>query len=310
MSTLARLPRIVHSSSVLALAAVCGLAVSAAAPRLAAQARASRATDRVMFVSVLDKSGAPVTSLSAPDFVIREDGVRREVISAEKATEPIMLAVLVDTSQAATTYIPDVRRALGPFVKRMAERNRVAIVGFGERPTVFTDYTRDLGLLQKGVDRVFPVSGSGSYLLQAVEDTCSGLDKHDFERAVVLAITAGGAEFSDQDYTQPLAVLRKSGATFDAMVFNVVPPDLSDSGQRNREMFVDAATSATGGSRVLMVTSMAIDGALSRLADELANQYRVTYGRPERLIPPQKIEVGVRQPGLTARGTPLLVRTR
>jgi hypothetical protein len=75
-------------------------------------------------------------------------------------------------------------------------------------------------------------------------------------------------------------------------------------------MFVDAATSATGGSRVLMVTSMAIDGALSRLADELANQYRVTYGRPERLIPPQKIEVGVRQPGLTARGTPLLVRTR
>jgi VWFA-related protein len=309
MSSLARLSRIERSLTLLALLAGC-FVLAAAAPRLAAQARTPRATDRVMFVSVLGKDGAPVTTLSAADFTIREDGVRREVLGVEKATEPIWLSLLVDTSQAATPYIPDIRRALGPFVKRMAERNRVAIAGFGQRPTVFTDFTRDPALLQKAVDRVFPVAGSGSYLLQAVEETCAGLDKHDFERAVVVAITAGGAEFSDEDYAQPLAVLRKSGAAFDALVFNLEPPNVSDFGQRNRELFLDAATGATGGSRVLLVTSMALDGALSRLADELANQYRVTYGRPDRMIPPRKIEVSVQQAGLTARGTPLLVRTR
>lgn len=310
MSSLARLPRMVRSLSVVALVVSCGLVVAAMSPRVAAQARASRPTDRSMFVSVLDKDGAPVTNLTAADFVVREDGVAREVLGAEKATEPIALAVLVDTSQAATDYVPDVRRALAGFVKRMAERNRVAIIGFGERPTVLTDYTRDAALLAKGVDRVFPVSGSGSYLLQAVVETCDGLAKHDFDRVVMLAITAGGAEFSDLDYLRPLEAVRKSGATFDAMVFNLGPPDLASSNQRNRELFLDAATGATGGSRVLLLSSMALDAALTRLADELANQYRITYGRPDKLIPPQKIEVSVRQPGLTARGTPVLARSR
>jgi VWFA-related protein len=309
MSSLARLPRILRSLTVVALIVSCGLVLSATA-RLAAQARAPRSTDRLMYVSVLNKDGAPVTNLNAADFVVREDGVAREVVGAEKATEPIMLAVLVDTSQAASPHVPDVRRALAVFVKQVAERNRVAIIAFGERPTVFTDYTRDVALLQKGVDRVFPVAGSGSYLLQAVEETCERLAKHDFDRAVILAITAGGAEFSDQDYSQPLSIVRASGATLDAIVFNISPPNMADSGQRNREMFLDAATRATGGARVLLLNSMAIDGALTRLADELANQYRITYGRPDTMILPKKIEVSVRQPDLTARGTPVLVRPR
>ncbi len=310
MSSLAHLPWTVRAFGVTALASLCCSAAVATAPRHEAQARTSRPSDRVMFVSVLNKDGSPATDLTASEFVIREDGVVREVVRAEKATEPITLAVLVDTSQASAPYVSDLRRALASFVKRMADRNWMALVGFGERPTVLTDYTHDARALQQGIDRIFPMTGSGSYLLQAVEETCRGLAKRDFERGVIFAITAGGPEFSDRTYQEFLPKAQETGATFDAMVFSIDPPDLANFGQRNRELFLDAVTRATGGDRFTLLSSMAIDGAFTRLADELTNQYRITYGRPETLIPPKRIQVSVRRPGLTARGTPVPARSR
>jgi Ca-activated chloride channel family protein len=258
-----------------------------------------------MFVSVLDKNGAPATGLTAADFVVREDRIPREVVRAERATGPITVTLLVDNSQAATRVMADLRRSLKVFVQRMGGKNPIALVTFGERPSVITDYTLDVPSLEKGVDRLFATAGSGSYLLQAVEETCKALAKRDFERAVVLAITAGGPEFSNNSFEVFLPALRESGAMFDAMVFVARPADPTDYGQRNREAFLDAATRATGGERFNLLTSMALDGELDRLINELANQYRITYSRPDALMPAEKIEVSVRRPGLTARGTPI-----
>jgi hypothetical protein len=54
---------------------------------------------------------------------------------------------------------------------------------------------------------------------------------------------------------------------------------------------------------VNLLTPMAVQSSLERLGRELSSQYKVVYGRPESLIPPEKIEVSARRPGLTMRGT-------
>jgi Ca-activated chloride channel homolog len=279
-------------------------AVGAAVADGQAPPQAPKSGERSMFVSVLDKADAPVPSLAPADFIVREDGMAREVLRAEKATGPVTLALLVDTSQEAQPYIADMRRSLTAFVTRMGGKNPIAIMGFGERPTVLTDYTFDVPSLLTGVGRVFATQGSGSTLLQAVDDTCKALKKRDFERGVIVAVTAGGPEFSERDYQQFFPVLRDAGVAVHVMSFDITPPNMSNAGQRNREQFIDALTRATGGNRFSLLSSMALDGAMATLADQIANQYRVTYFRPERLIQPQKVEVTVRQPGFTVRGTP------
>ena len=117
--------RTVRALGVLALASLFGFAVAATAPDGPGQAQTSRPGDRAMFVSVLNKDGAPVTDLTPADFKVGEDGVAREVLWVEKATEPITLALLVDTSQSATPYIADMRRSLKTFVKRLGDRKSV-----------------------------------------------------------------------------------------------------------------------------------------------------------------------------------------
>ena len=70
---------------------------------------------------------------------------------------------------------------------------------------------------------------------------------------------------------------------------------------RNRDQVIALGTERTGGRRDNVIALTAAAPRLKQVAGELTNQYVVTYGRPETLIPPEKIDVTVAKPGLTAR---------
>ena len=94
---------------------------------------------RLIHASVIDKAGAPVTALTESDFIVREDGVQREILRVAPAADALQIAVLVDTSQAMKPHINDLRRALKNFFNQMAGEHELALVAFGERPTVLVD---------------------------------------------------------------------------------------------------------------------------------------------------------------------------
>ena len=63
--------------------------------------------------------------------------------------------------------------------------------------------------------------------------------------------------------------------------------------QRERAMAIADGSRATGGQHVTLLAESAVQQAMLKLARELSSQYKVVYGRPESLIPPEKIEVDV-----------------
>jgi hypothetical protein len=68
-------------------------------------------------------------------------------------------------------------------------------------------------------------------------------------------------------------------------------------------MVLDEGPRQTGGRREELLTSMALDAKLAQLGDELTHQYKVTYARPQSLIPPERTTVSSAKTGVTARGT-------
>jgi VWFA-related protein len=262
------------------------------------QAGGSRTRD--IYVSVTDRKGNPVTGLTAKDFTVREDNVPRDVIRVGPAEAPLSIVLLIDDSQAATNAIPYIREGITKFAEKMLPKARIGLVTIGERPTSIMERTGDLSLIKDGVGRIFARSGTGAYLLQGIVEVSRGLSKAETERPVIIAITTEGVEFSNDQYTHVLRELHASGATFYALALGTPSGSLADE-MRNRQVVLAEGTEQTGGRREQLLTDMAIPGALQKIGDELLAQHVVTYGRPESLIPPERIQVTVTKPDLKAR---------
>jgi hypothetical protein len=268
----------------------------------------AQAIQRALYVSVVNEAGTPVADLQPTDVIVREDNVAREVLRVAPADEPMQLALLIDTSSASRDNISHFRTALPPFITALTNpngagaKNQVAIIATGERPTIVTEYTSNAADLQKGINRLWSLPGTGAYLVDAVLEVTKGLKKREAKRPVIIAITQEGTEFSYGQYDQVLGPLRDSGAAFYALMLGQPSGAISDEA-RSRNIVVDEGTRTTGGYREQLLTPMALAGKLKTLADQLTHQFLVTYAHPQSLIPPERVTVTAAKPGMVARGT-------
>jgi VWFA-related protein len=286
-----RVSRALAVTIALISAAVLCLPISAQGPR-----------ERTMYVSAVTEKGEPVEELGPNDFIIREDGASREVLRVTPATDPIDIAILVDNSAASEQLIPRVREALRSFIAKMSNGNQIAIIGLADRPTILANYTSNQVLLEKAVGLLWPQTRAGTTLLDALYEVSKGLEKRETPRAVIIPVITDGGDFAYRQYEQVMPEVKRAGAAIHALAvgnFNSIDHEEL----RNRGRVLSEGTQSTGGQRVNLLTPMAVQQASDRLARELSSQYKVVYGHPESLIPPAKIEVSARRPGITMRGT-------
>ena len=259
--------------------------------------------ERTMFVSAVDQKGEPVEGLGPNDFSIREDGAVREVLRVSRAIEPIDIAILVDDSAASEGVMPRVREGLTAFINRMSQGNQIALIGLADRPTILSDYSSNTKRLLDAVGLLWPRSRAGSTFMDALFEVARGLQRRETPRAVIVPVITDGGDFAYRQFEQVRPELKRAGAAIHAVTIGAFTSSDTDE-LRNRARILAETTKDTGGQRVNLLTPMAVQPSLERLARELSSQYKVVYGRPESLIPPEKIDVSARRPGITMRGTP------
>src|SRR5262245_45554221 len=221
---------------------------------------------RTIYASVVDKNDTPVAEMRAPEFIVREDALSREVLRVGAATDPLQIALLIDTSAAIENYILDIRTALRTFFKQVAGKHDVALIGFGERPTVLVEYTQDLARLEKSIGAIFPRPGSGTYLLDAIVESANGLRRRKAVRPPVVGFAGRGPEFSERTPQAVSDALRAAHAALHTLILNKPGVSPGDREAQELELAVANGTRISGGRREVLLTSMALTERLQSLA--------------------------------------------
>lgn len=254
----------------------------------------------MLYASVVSKDGSPVLDLTAKDFIVREDGLAREILRVDRDTDPLQIALLVDNSAPMRNTLADLRRAVAAFVDSTREGVQIALITLAERPTIVVAYTADHAALRKAINKMFAYDAA-NYLLDGIAETSQGLSKRTMWRSIIVVLTGNGPELSYRQYTEVLRFFREGGAVLHVLMLGM------ESGRAGREIVLGKGTSETGGRYEIVLAASALELKTKQVASEISNQYRVIYARPDRLVPPKHTEVSVRRPDLRARG--MLMKT-
>jgi hypothetical protein len=261
--------------------------------------RATR--EQHVLVAVTGNGDQPVPNLSARDFIVREDEVAREVIAASPAPPPTHIALLIDDSAAAEGLLNELHAGIRAFVHRaltFSPEPAIEIMTFGERPTKQTDFTTSASVLQKAGDRLFPRSGAGAYLLDALQDTTEQLRHMSAERPLIVAfVIDAGPEMSAALHDQVADDLKAAHASLWTVELQNGEAPLSPEA-RERALVIGDVARTSGGINATILGKQGLDEAFGRILQAIGGRYDVRYARPDSLIPPTRLTVDVRDRAL------------
>ena len=170
-------------------------------------------------VTVRTKSGEPVFTLQAGDFVVTDDGVEQTIrLEDDLDAQPIALVLVVEAGDTAESKFADYQglRSLLDSVVGAAE-HKVAVVGFDSEPGVVQPFTTDLDRVTSSFDRIQTGDG-GAAPLDALETALGLLGKipQNYRRVILLV-----SETVDRNSKTTLPVALRAVSDSNTVIFSL-----------------------------------------------------------------------------------------
>jgi len=127
-----------------------------------------RAAKRI-FVSAVDDKGEPIVDLTAKDFQLTENGVKRDVTRSTLGTAPMRVVLMVDSSTSIQPMMLSFRNALSAFADAIPPEHEVALVTSGGQIRVRTQPSTDRAALKTAIGLLAAEGGANAFLETLIE---------------------------------------------------------------------------------------------------------------------------------------------
>ena len=256
----------------------------------AAHATRQQAESRFILVTVTDTGGRSIIDLDPDDFVVRETGEPRDVLSIRAADYPIVL--VLDNGPGANRDFDAIRTATRRFIARVGRRP-IAIAS-ANPPGMVATFDDDRATVIQRVDKLRK-GGSGDGLFQAVATAAQAIQKTGtaFSGVVVVAANSGGTVPAELHTS-----ILDSGANIHAVV--VQQKTSAGGGNQARRQSLEmlmALADETHGQLTTIYAPDAYQLAFDRFANQLAGELILEYIVPAGSSKGSDVRLGVRLAG-------------
>ena len=227
---------------------------------------------RHVFVSVTDAKGAPIEGLAASDFTVTESGQARVVSHAGPAKDPMRIALMLDTSDAAAPALTHLRNGTLAFLDAIPPEDEVILITTGRQMRVRVPPTTDRKKLKDTAAGLF-TDGAGTVLMDGLLE----IDERFFKKAddrwpVYVIFTSDGTENStgsrEKEFTKWSPLLGPRGITVHSLVYK------TPKGSGMPEIIAENVTNNSGGRYDVMNTTTALPDKMKALGEKLALDHR------------------------------------
>ena len=252
-----------------------------------------------LYATVTDATKRLVPGLVEDDFEVYDNGKLQTLIAFDNKPLPITVVVMLDTSGSMTLALDLVKSAAEQFLIRMMPEDQGMVGSFNDKikflPEGFTNNRDELIRALKDLDFGYPTR-----LYDAVNQSMAQL-KGIPGRRVVLVFTDGddnASKFGAGDVTD-------RGRTEDVMVYSIGLENRYFNGQSwtisSPDRGLKRLSEETGGGFFLLKKTDELSTTFTRIAQELHSQYVLGFSPQTLDGKVHKLEVRLKQPGMTAR---------
>jgi Ca-activated chloride channel family protein len=223
-------------------------------------------------VSVTDHRGHTVVGLRLEDFVITENGVPQQVLSASRWNVASSIGVVFDGSGSMKTSVSMAQSAVRTLLKDNGPEDEAFLIRFADTPQVVVDFTHDADAIADKV--IWNRPRGATALFDAVYAALNKVKRAENSRKALVVITDGGDNNSRYSFPELLALSRESYAQ---VYIVAIRRSLRDQEEQRGRLRLDQIANETGGRLLIVDSSGELPHALATVNDLIRNQYLLTY---------------------------------